>query len=752
MNIFFDEVHKIFKLDTPHTSYIMTIADGKYLGHAYYGAKIEDTDVAYLTRVFEPPFVPSTNGRDKLSFLDCFPMEYPTHGIGDFREDAFSIRTEDGHEACELFYKDHEIMRGKPSIQGLPATFGLSADTLTLRIDLEDPVLSLKVSLFYSVFADNDCIARSVQIGNLSNNDIYLTKVMSASMDTEGENLSLLTLNGSWARERWMQMNPLGLGFQGVSSDRGESSHQHHPFFALCSEGTDQKHGEVTAMHFVYSGNFTAKAYMGQFNNVRMMMGINGEDFCWKLSEGEIFRSPEVIMTYSGTGLGTMTRNLHALYRRHLIRSPFLHRPRPILINNWEATYFDFNTEKILAIAKQAAPLGIEMLVLDDGWFGNRFDDNRSLGDWFVNEEKLSGGLKNLVDEINKLGMKFGIWFEPEMISPESKLYEEHPDWAIQIPGRTAGLCRCQYVLDLTREEVKEYVFKCLTDICDNANIEYIKWDMNRQLADLGSRYLKKDQMGELSHRYVLAVYEIQERLLQRYPNLLLENCSGGGARFDPGMLYYSPQIWCSDDTDAIERLKIQEGTALIYPLSTMGAHVSDCPNHAVGRNTPFETRGYVALAGTFGYELDVTRIPEEDRAMIPAQTKMYHKYHELVAEGDYYRLASYASNHLYDAYMVVSEDKKEALLTYVQVLMRPNFHSRKLRLDGLAEDKMYKIYKYDISTGEEVPYMTEKTGPSAAATPRESALSGKALMNAGLLIESPWGDFKGILLVIREA
>lgn len=751
MNIIFDEKNKVFKLDTPNTSYIMAIIDEKYLGHVYYGKTIPDTDVTYLTRMYEPPFVPSTNSRDKLSFLDCFPLEYPTHGIGDFREDAFSIRTEDGYTASELFYEGHEILRGKPSIPGLPATFGLSADTLTLRIDLKDPVLSLKVSLFYSIFADNDAIARSVQILNTANENVYLTKVMSACLELEGNDLEMITLNGSWARERHIERLPIGKGFQGISSDRGESSHQHHPFFALCNKNTTETTGDVYAMHFVYSGNFLAKTYMGQFDNVRMLMGILPEDFSWKLGEGEIFRSPEVIMTYSSEGLGAMTRTYHSVYRRHLIRSPYLHKPRPILINNWEATYFDFNKEKLIDICKKAAPLGIEMLVMDDGWFGNRFDDNRALGDWFVNEEKIAGGLKSLVEEVNKLGMKFGIWFEPEMISPESKLYVAHPDWAIAVPGREASLCRCQYVLDLTREEVKEYVFKCLTDILDSANIEYVKWDMNRQLADLGSLYLKPDTQGELSHRYVLAVYEIQERLLQRYPNLLLENCSGGGARFDPGMLYYSPQIWCSDDTDAIERLMIQEGTSLIYPLSTMGAHVSDCPNHTVGRNTPFETRGIVALAGTFGYELDVTKIPEEDQKMIPSQVKMYHTYHELVAEGDYYRLASYRENHLYDAYMVVSEDKKEALLTYVQVLMRPNHHSRKIKLAGLHPDKNYKVYRYDVNSCEEVLYMNEKTGPNAENAFRDRPLSGKTLMDAGLLIENPWGDFKALLLVLRE-
>ena len=432
-------------------------------------------------------------------------------------------------------------------------------------------------------------------------------------------------------------------------------------------------------------------------------------------------------MVYSDTGLGHMTRTFHDLYRSHLIRSVWRDRKRPILINNWEGTYFDFNTEKLLAIAAGAAKLGIEMLVMDDGWFGNRYDDNRALGDWFVNEEKLPGGLERLVGEVNKLGMKFGIWMEPEMISPDSDLYRAHPDWAIQVPGRAPGLARNQLVLDLTRQEVLEYVWGRVRAILDSANIAYVKWDMNRQLSDLGSACLAPDAQGELYHRYVLAVYELQERLHTHYPELLIENCSGGGARFDPGMLYYSPQIWCSDNTDAIERLSIQEGTALIYPLSTMGAHVSDCPNHTVGRVTPFQTRGHVALAGTFGYELDITKIPEEDRQQIPAQTAMYHKYNDLIRRGDYSRIASFLENGNYDCYQVTSKDQKEALVTYVQVLSRPNFHSRRVRLKGLAPEKQYRI---------------EETG---------EIFGGDVLMQAGLMVTPLWGDYRSKLIHLTE-
>ncbi|MGN0376843.1 MAG: alpha-galactosidase [Suilimivivens sp.] len=728
MPISFYQEEQLFKLDTKNTTYAIGIVDeDKFLGHIYYGARLNDHHVNYLMRIQENPFVPSVNNRDRVSFLDSFAMEYPTHGLGDYRESCISIRTMQGNVALSLSYVSHKITEGKISYKDLPSSFGSEKDCSVLEILCEDKVTGLKAVLQYGVFEDVDVITRSVKVINDSTEAVYLTKVYSACLDMDNKDFEAVSLHGSWARERQIQSVPVSHGKYSVESIRGESSHQDHPFMALKTKNTTQETGEVYAMHFVYSGNFKVQVQSDQFDQVRMVMGIHPTDFTWKLEKGEEFQAPEVVMVYSDKGLGQMSRTFHDFYRKHLIRGEYKDKKRPILINNWEATYFDFDTEKLIAIAKQASALGIEMLVMDDGWFGNRCDDNRALGDWFVNENKLKGGLKYLVDEVNKLGMKFGIWFEPEMISPDSDLYRAHPDWAIAIPGREASLCRNQYVLDLTRKEVRDYAYECVAKILRSANIEYVKWDMNRQLSDIGSAELPADRMGELYHRYVLAVYEMQERLVQEFPHLLLENCSGGGARFDPGMLYYSPQIWCSDDTDAIERLKIQEGTALIYPLSAMGAHVSDCPNHTVGRITPFETRGYVALAGTFGYELDVTKIPEEDRAMIPEQVAMYHKYNDLVREGDYYRLASYAENHYYDCYGVVSKDKKEALYTFVQVLNRPNYHSRRLQLKGLDPEKVYCI------EGEEGTY------------------TGELLMKAGINIQNLWGDFKGRLIHLME-
>lgn len=719
MSIRYDEANRIFELDTRNTSYRIGIVDEEgFVGHIYYGQKIRPQKCDQFLRTCEAPFVPSKNNRERCSFMDTFPTEYSGNGIGDYRESCIAVKTANGSRTVDLKFVDYGIVNGKPGISGLPASFAGEEEVQTLVVHMMDGGCGIDVDLIYSVFEDEDVITRSVSVKNAGDRDIRLTKVYSACIDMDDEDFEMLTLHGSWARERQIERRPIAYGKQSVSSLRGESSHQDHPFMAWMTKGTDQTTGDVYGMHFVYSGNFIAQIEKSQFDSIRAVMGIHSEGFEWWLTPGETFTAPEVVLTYSHDGLGQMTRNLHDFYRCHMIRSRYLHQKRPVLINNWEATYFDFDTDKLLAIAKSAAEHGIEMLVMDDGWFGHRNDDATSLGDWFVNENKIKGGLKHLVDEVNKLGLKFGIWMEPEMISPDSELYRKHPDWAFAVPERTATLSRNQYVLDLSRKEVRDYVYECVHNVISSANIEYVKWDMNRQLTDIGSVEFTEDRQGELAHRYVLGVYELQERLVNDFPDLLLENCSGGGARFDPGMLYYSPQIWCSDDTDAIERLSIQEGTELIYPFSTMGAHVSDCPNHTVGRSTPFMTRAHVALAGTFGYELDITKISEEERAMIPEQVSMYHKYNDLVREGDYYRVASYRENGLYDCWMVVAKDKSEALVTYVQVLGRPNVHSRKIKLLGL-----------DVTAG----YRLDGT---------EKVYGGDLLMNAGMLIETMRGDY----------
>ena len=742
MNIKFNPSTRSFKIDTPHTSYVMGIVDKEgFLGHAYYGRLIPDDDVTHLMRIFEGPFTPERNERDRLSFYDCFPFEYPTHGIGDFRESALRIEDEGGHIANKLTYKSHEIFKGKKKIPGLPATFGTEKDTMTLEITMEDREAEIEVILSYSVFDGIDAVARSAKVINRSGKTLKLTKAMSASMDMDNREFDKITLNGSWGREKAINRTEVGYGQQSVGSKRGISSAQHHPFICLLEKNADYNKGEVYGQDLIYSGNFKSLIERSQYDSVRLMTGINPEDFSWTLNDNEEFCTPEAVLVYSAEGLGGMSRSFHDLYRQHLIRSPYRNKKRPILINNWEATYFNFDEKKLIDIADCASKLGIEMLVMDDGWFGNRFDDNRALGDWDVNEEKLHGGLKYLVDEVNKRGMKFGIWFEPEMVCPDSELYKTHPDWAIHVEGRKPGLARNQMVLDFTREDVTDYIYGKVSKVLKSANVEYVKWDMNRPLCDLGSAVLPAERMGEFFHRYTLGVYKLQERLITDFPNLLLENCSSGGGRFDAGMLYYSPQIWASDDADAIERLKIQEGNELVFPLSTMGAHVSDCPNHCVGRTTPFRTRGHVALSGTFGYELDVTRISEEDRALIPEQVRMYHRFNDIVREGDYYRLASYSLNGYFDAWMSVSKDRSEALVTAVTVMKRPNVKSRNVKLCGLDPNKKYRLLNEDG---------TDYTNGMSEEGARKE-WRGATLMNAGIQICETWGDYQSLLIHVKE-
>lgn len=726
INIFYNEKDKAFKLRANNTDYMMKVCEEGYLAHVYYGNKVPDEDLTYLLRLDESPFTPATNDRDRASFMDTLPFEYPCFGLGDYRESAFKIMDANGMSTCDLRYVSHKMYEGKPKLEGLPATFATEeSGCSTLEITMYDKYADIEVVLIYTAFDKLDVITRSAVITNKSEKPFKITRALSACVDFDTDKMDMITLNGSWARERAVERCRLHHGKQLVDSCRGESSHQNNPFVALCDNNADEDKGEVFGFNFVYSGNFYAQAEVTQHKKTRFLMGINPLDFQWLLEKGESFTCPEVVMVHSDEGIGKMSRTFHDLYRNNLIRGEYKDKRRPILINNWEATYFNFDTEKLIDIAKEASKLGIEMLVMDDGWFGHRDSDNSSLGDWFVYEKKLKGGLKYLVDEVNKLGMKFGIWFEPEMISPDSELYKAHSDWAIQIKGRPLTLCREQYVLDYSRKEVRDHVYGMMKKILDSANIEYIKWDMNRQLTEVGSATLPAERQRELWHRYVLGVYDLMDRLTTDYPHILLENCSGGGARFDPGMLYYSPQIWCSDDTDAIERLKIQHGTSMCYPCSAMGAHVSDCPNHTVGRNTPFKTRGHVAMVGTFGYELDVTRIPQEDRDAIPAQIEEFNKFNKLVRTGDHYRIGNMFEDNTWDAWEFVAKDKSEALFEFVQVLGRPNERSRRIKLKGLEADAYYY----------------EENEP-------DKKISGAALMNAGINIAKMWngdglyGDF----------
>ena len=725
MAIVYDEVEKVFLLNTENTTYAIAITDNTFLCHLYYGKRINDSNIRYLLKENESPYIPSVNKRETNSFLDTYPMEYPETGMGDYRESAFCVRNADGHRASQCGYRNHVIQQGKPEISGLPATFASEDECTTLYIYCEDEILNLRMCLMYSVFEKEDVITRSVKVENAGEAPLYIEKILSACLDIEDRDFEWVSLHGTWARERHIQTMPIAVGRQNVASFKGESSHQEHPFIALATKGATEDVGDIYAMHFVYSGNFLAQVEKNAFNLLRMTMGIHPEGFMWKLCSGECFEAPEVVMTYSSQGYGKMTRSFHELYRNHLIRSSYLHKDRPILINNWEATYFDFDENKLLEIAKQAAKLGIEMFVLDDGWFGKRNNDDSSLGDWNVNLEKIPGGLHQLSQALKSLGLKFGIWMEPEMISPDSELYRSHPDWAIQIPERDITQSRAQYVLDLSRQEIVDYVYEQIANVLRSAEITYLKWDMNRQLTTIGSAALPFDRQGELYHRYVLGVYQLQERLINEFPDLLLENCSGGGARFDPGMLYYSPQIWCSDNTDAIERLAIQEGTAMLYPLSCIGAHVSVCPNHAVGRVTPLETRGHVAMAGTFGYELDVTKLSEEEKEEVHNQIVFYHRHKELIREGDYIRLLSMQKGDKADAWMVVDKNKERALVWCVRGLNIPNDKGFFLRLKGLESQSIYCM--------------------------NENQYSAEVLMNCGIRIQPANKDFVSNVFYIEK-
>ena len=738
--ITFNKATRSFRLDTAASTYCILISEKGYIAHTYYGPSIGNDDVSYLARQREYGFSDSPVFREKLGLLDFLPQELPTDGLGDYRESALAITDSNGNNAVELKYKSYEIFDGTNKLKGMPCVFDKkksgknNAGAQTLKLTATDDILGITAELFYTVFDDTDAIVRSVKITSKALNTVYIKKALSASFDMDNDNYDAITLNGSWARERHIDRHPVHMGIQKVCSTRGVTSHQEHPFVAILDHNAGWNNGKVYGVNLIYSGSFTAQVQRNQFDSLRTSIGINPENFCWKLEPGCCFETPQAVLVFSNDGINGMSHSFHDLYRNHLIRSPYKNKMRPVLINNWEATYFDFDTQKLLDIAREASKDGIEMLVMDDGWFGKRSFDDSSLGDWIVNEEKLKGGIKKLVEKVNALGMKFGIWFEPEMISPDSDLFRTHPDWAIQIQGREPGMARAQYVLDITRKEVRDFIMDSVEAVLHSANIEYVKWDMNRQLCDIGSTGLPSDQMGESYHRYVLALYSMQEQLISDFPNLLLENCSGGGARFDPGMFYYSPQIWCSDDTDAYERLAIQEGTALVYPLSTMGAHVSVCPNHACGRTTPFKTRGYVALSGTFGYELDITKLSAEDRQMIPRQIALYKKFSPLVREGDYYKIASAQENHEYDMWASVSKDKKKAIVTFVQIANHPNNKTRMIKLAGLDAAKVYKITWPDEDQKKYPPLK----------------LSGLTIMTAGIPITRDWGDYQAQLIYLE--
>ena len=729
MGIIYDEKKQVFHLQTPKTSYIMHIWRKKYLTHVYWGKKINTPDMenALINRV--TGFSPVTDKEDYT--LDFLCQEYPTGCGSDYRMPAISVLYEDGSRNAKLTYDSHRIFKGKPKLEGLPATYVEQEEEAdSLEITLKDTLKGLKVVLLYTAFNKMDAITRSVKVINEGTENIVLEKVLSANVDFETSDYDFLDFHGGWGKERFLERTSLHHGVQSIDSKRGSSSHQLNPFFVLASKEANEEYGDAYGFNFVYSGNFTAGAEVDQVDKLRVWMGINDYDFSWKLMPQEEFQAPEAVMVYSGNGFGEMSRSFHKLYRKRLVRGKYRDEARPILVNNWEGTYFDFTEEKILGIAREAKELGIELMVLDDGWFGKRNDDKSSLGDWFVNKEKLPNGITGLAEKVTDMGLKFGLWFEPEMVSVDSELYRTHPDWCIHVPGRIRTETRNQLTLDLSRKEVCDYIVEAVGKILDEANISYVKWDMNRNMSELGSAGLPADRQKEMPHRYMLGLYDTMERVISAHPDVLFEGCSGGGGRFDPGMLYYMPQIWTSDDTDAVERLFIQYGTSYAYPISAMGAHVSAVPNHQTGRQTSLKMRGDVAMSGNFGYELDLMQFSKEEKETVKKQVELYKELRTFVQSGDMYRLKSPFKDVNNDgndtAWMFISEDRKDIFAAYFRISCIVNGGIYRMKFTALEPNEKYEVI------GEEKQYY------------------GDELMNIGLVFEM-WGDYTSKIWRLRK-
>lgn len=706
-SIVYNQDNNTFILNSNKTSYILKVLDSGHLAHLYWGRRLRSTNLDYVIRSRNwGSFLANTDNKENF-MLESIPQEYPGYGATDLRSPAVQLQFSDGTSATDFRYASHKIYEGKNKLENLPAIYTENNDeATTLEIVLKDTLKPVEIVLTYSVFKDFDAITRNVKVRNVGDEDVKILRVLSANVDFNDDDFDMIQLSGSWARERHFIRQPLRSGSQSIESRRGASSHAQNPFIALARKDTTETKGDIYGFSFVYSGNFLANVEVDMFYNSRAQIGINPFDFSWLLKENEEFQSPESVLVYSPNGMTGMSHIYHNLYGKRLARGEHRDKIRPILINNWEATYFDFNETSIKNIAKEASNLGMELFVLDDGWFGKRNNDDCSLGDWFVNEEKIKGGLGKLSKEINDMGLQFGLWFEPEMVCPVSELYEKHPDWCIHIPGRTRSEARMQLILDLSRDDVCDYIIETLSKVLSSASISYVKWDMNRNMTEIGSAKLPPERQRELPHRYMLGLYRIMEELTTAFPHILFESCSGGGGRFDPGMLYYMPQTWTSDNTDAIERLKIQYGTSLVYPNVSMGCHVSAIPNHQVHRMTPLNTRGVVAMSGNFGYELDITKLSDEEKEMIKEQIKNYKEIRETIQFGDYYRLSSpFEDNDV--AWMFVSKDKKEVVVSFVRqsALPHPKFES--LKLVGLEEDASYEVVgENKVFGGDELMYV----------------------------------------------
>lgn len=687
MSIFYDEEKRLFRLDTCSSSYVIGIFQEGYLLNYYYGAKITDMHFDnFSKRNPSASFSPANPVIGENGFSpDSAPIEYGCNGAGDFRISALAIRNSNGDNVTDIRYLSHRIYNGKNPLPQMPSTYANTDDEAqTLEIDAIDVVTGALVTLCYTVFEKYPVMTKSVKVKNTSEKTMFVERVFSGCYDFNTMDYDMITLWGRHVKERNICRRALAHGVQGVESKRGVSGHSQNPFAAFAKAGAAEDYGDVYGFNLVYSGNFSALAECDHNCSTRFIMGINPQDFEWTLNPNEEFCTPEVVSVYTNKGVGEMSRIFHRFYNNNLIRGKYKTAKRPLLINSWEAAYFDFDKEKLVAFAKEAKKLGIEMLVMDDGWFGKRNDDSNSLGDWYVNEDKLEGGLKSLIDGVNNEGLKFGIWYEPEMISPDSDLFRAHPDWHVHVDNRTPMLGRHQYVLDVSREDVRENIWSQIYKVLSENKIDYVKWDFNRNISDAGSVLLPPERKKEFFHRFILGTYDLMNRLVKTFPDILFEGCSGGGGRFDPAMLSFSPQIWTSDNTDPIERLYIQFGTSMCYPASCQSAHVSDCDR------TGYETKGNVAMWGTFGYELDPRKLTDKEREIVKNQVADYHKYYDLIRKGDLYRIISPFDNEHYAAWQIVSEDKQSSMFTLV--CMRRNANGLLyVKFKGLDSDKIYK-------------------------------------------------------------
>lgn len=744
MSIIVSENHTLFTMHTKHSTYQMKVDKLGTLLHVYYGKKTDHSDKSKLIFMADRGFSgnPYEMGMlDRTYSLDNMPQEYSCFGTGDHRITSLKVRNADGSEASELRFKGYEIKSEKYAIPNLPAVYAEQGETLILT--LADPYTGLEVQLYYGVLEELDIITRAVKIVNASKEKMLLQKAASVNLDWCSGEFEWITLYGRYAMERSYRRCELSHGVQSIGSVRGASSHHYNPVAVLCEKHTTETQGECYGVSFVYSGEFLLEVEKDHIDQTRLICGIHPDSFEWSLSEGDEFWTPEVILTYSEHGLGTLSQNFHKVIREHICRGEWKRKRRPILINNWEATYFDFTGEKIISIAKDAAKLGIELMVMDDGWFGKRDNDKSGLGDWIPNEKKLCCSLKELGEQIVKTGMMFGIWFEPEAVSEDSDLYRAHPEWAIQIPNRKPCLSRSELILDFSNLEVQEYLISAISKVLSSAPISYVKWDFNRSICDKFSTWLGKERQGEFMHRYILGLYRVLENLTSQFPQVLFEGCSGGGGRFDMGMMYYTPQIWCSDNTDAIDRLEIQYGTSLVYPISATGAHVSAIPNHQTGRETPLHTRGCVAMAGTFGYELDINKMSEEEKAEVKEQIQFFKEHYDVIQYGKYYRLTA-PSHKTCTVWEMVSEDGSQALLSAVYHNAQANIIPVRVKVQGLKKDARYRLTlneKEEILSAKKLPY----------GYCGETTFTGDALMQYGLVIPTPVVSYQAWQIQLTE-